>query len=70
MANELFWPWGILLWFVSGLFWNEEVLFCKKLLAVLISRLGEQRNGVLHFMNVEVIPKIRFRLCFFGVRKY
>ena len=70
MANELFWPWGILLWFVSGLFWNEKVSFCKDLLAVLISRLGNQRNGVLHSMNAEVTPKIKFRLCFFGVRKY
>ena len=60
MANELFRPWGILLWFASGLFWNEKVSFCKELLAVLISRLGNQRNGVLHSMNVKVFQRSGF----------
>ena len=60
MANELFRPWGIFLWFVSGLFWIKKVSFCKELLAVLISRLDNQRNGVLHSMNVKVFQRSGF----------
>ena len=39
--------------FALGLFWNEKVSFCKELLAVLTSRLGNQRDEVLHPMNVK-----------------
>ena len=39
--------------FALGLFWKEKVSFCKVLVAVLTSRLGNQRDEVLHPMNVK-----------------
>ena len=50
--------------FALGLFWNEKVSFCRELLAVLTSRLGNQRNEVLHPMNVKGCSKDQVSIMF------